>query len=378
MPDNRITLRAETLRQALTTAATATQKHNTVPILGQLLISAEGGVLTAIGTNIDERVTASAICKGQLQPCTIDAARAKAILHSLPADAEVTLALAEEGYTATLSTTGMTARLPTLPAKDFPAPRTHKATAQWSLTAGAFRNIFGRCMHAVSEEETRYYLNGVYLHAWDDVDAPELRAAATDGHRLIYISAPMPEGDTPLPMIIHKDAIRQLLKLLAETPDDAALIIKQADLSLRVERPGWAHDSKAIDGTFPDFQRVIPKEAGRGLNVHDVAAFATLIQQARAIGTERSQPVTFRVGERHPFTISARNAEDGDATVQVPPEVAEWAPGADAQVSFHARYLADLCGALPDGFTMHILNDSAPARVTSRGATACLMPMRVD
>nr|WP_256437519.1 hypothetical protein [Roseococcus sp. SDR] len=266
----------------------------------------------------------------------------------------------------------------TLPAEDFPKPRNIKAQAQWQITAGTFRHLFGRVEHAMSQEETRYYLNGAFLHVRDDVELPALRSCATDGHRLIHASAPLPEGDTPLPMIVARTAIRQLLKLLADTPADATLIIKQGELSLRVEHPGWTHDSKAIDGDFPDYARVIPKDDARGLlRVHDPAAFAALIQQARAIGREPSQPVTFRASADHPFTISARQAEAGEVAVTVPPDVAELVAGWDIEVAFQARYLADLCRAVPEGFTMHVIDSQAPCRAAGPAALAVLMPMKL-
>jgi DNA polymerase III subunit beta len=379
VPDNTAHIPAGVLRQLLATASTATEKRPSVPILGHLLISADAGILTAIGTDLEERVTAYAPCTGTLSPFTISAHRANAIVESLPPDALVTLLDEERTGHVILSTTAMEARLQTLPASDFPKPRTQKAIAEWRITAGTFRDLFGRAQHAMSDEETRYYLNGVFLHVWDDVESPALRTAATDGHRLITLSAPMPEGDTPLAMIVAKDAVRQLLKLLADTPDHATLIIKQGELSLRVERPTWEHDSKAIDGTFPDYARVVPKEAGRSLlDVHDPAALSALVQQARAIGTEPSLPVTFRGGMDFPLTISARSSEEGETTVQVPPEVAAWVAGEDLQVAFQARYLADLCRALPERFTMHVIDGTAPVRATSTGAMACLMPMRLE
>lgn len=377
MPDNTARILAGQLRQVLATAGIATERRNTVPILGHLLISAECETLTAIGTDLEERVTAHAPCTGTLSPFTIGAHRTNAILESLPADALVTLRHDEGKGLAILSTAAMEARLQTLPASDFPKPRTQKAIAEWRITAGEFRDLFGRAEHAISQEETRYYLNGVFLHVTEATQGYELRTCATDGHRLIQLSAPLPEGDVPLEMIVAKDAVRQLLKLLADTPDEARLTIKQGELSLHVERPTWAHDSKAIDGTFPDYARVVPKEDGRSLlDVHDPAALSALVQQARAIGREPSLPVTFRGGMDLPLTISARSSEEGETKVQVPPEVAAWVAGADLQVAFQARYLADLCRALPERFTMHVIDGTAPARVTSRGATACLMPMR--
>ncbi len=379
MSDNSARILASHLRQALATASIATERRNTIPILRHLLISADAGILTAIGTDLEERVTAYAPCKGQLAPLTISAHRANAILESLPPDVEVTLRHDEANDLAILSTPTMEARLQTLPAKDFPKPRTHKALAEWNITVGTFRDLFGRAEHAISQEETRYYLNGVFLHVWDDLESPALRTAATDGYRLIQLSAPIPEGDTPLAMIVHKDAVRQILKLLADTPDEATLIVKQGELSLHVQRPTWSHDSKAIDGTFPDYARVIPKEAGRSLlDVHDPAALAGLVQQARAIGREPSLPVTFRGGMDFPLTISARSSEEGETKVEVPPEVAAWAAGADLQVAFQARYLADLCRALPEHFTMHVIDGKEPVRIASPGATAVLMPMKVD
>ncbi len=379
MSDNTAHIPAGVLRQVLAIASTATEKRPSVPILGNLLISAEAGTLTAIGTDLEERVTAHSPCAGKLSPFTVSAHRTNAILESLPADALVTLRRDEGNGLAILSTAAMEARLQTLPASDFPKPHTQKAIAEWRITAGEFRDLFGRAEHAMSQEETRYYLNGVFLHVTEASQGYELRTCATDGHRLIQLSAPLPEGDVPLEMIVAKDAVRQLLKLLADTPDDAMLITKQGELSLRVERPTWAHDSKAIDGTFPDYNRAVPKQDGRSLlDVHDPAALSVLVQQARAIGREPSLPVTFRGGMDFPLTISARSAEEGETEVQVPPEVAAWVAGADLQVAFQARYLADLCRALPERFTMHVIGQNAPARVTSTGATACLMPMRLS
>ena len=132
----------------------------------------------------------------------------------------------------------------------------------WKRGFPCRRPILAVCLQksrfAMSQEETRYYLNGVYLHAYTDGDAPTLRATATDGHRLARIDAPLPDGAASMPgVIVPRKAIAELGRLLEDAEENVEIAVSTA--KIRFGFGAGYLTSKLIDGSYPDYERVIPK-----------------------------------------------------------------------------------------------------------------------
>lgn len=369
--------KAGTLRTAVHRAASAVMKRAPVPVLDHLLLSASSGSLSIVGTDMEVMVNAWAAGDGNLPVITADARALCTILDGLAEDEGLILRDLGGKYLEVGARSGLVARLLSHPPADFPDPHREKRNATWSIQAKALHNMLASVQHAVSTEETRYYLNGAYLHM--TADGSRLLVAATDGHRLMERCCPAPAGEAVLPMILPRHSIRTLLPLLdaqAGTVD-----VLQGELCISILGSDWRLHSKAIDGVFPDYARVVPREPGTELTVHDPARFAALAQAVSGAHAERRDcPKLMRISrlEDGRFRISAEADETGNVHAIVPAEVASWGVGFDLDVGFQHRYLADAIAAFPDGFTMHVIDGKAPCRLTAEGALGVLMPMRLS
>lgn len=377
------------LRAAVALAARAVTHGSKVPILDHLHLAAEGGRLTVTGTDLNRQISATAEGDGALPPVTASGARLRALLARLPAEETATLSRAREGQLV-LAAGPVTAKLFNLDAGEFPlnAPAEPEVwTSCWRIPAGDLRALLEKTRHAMSTEETRYYLNGVYLHVPEG--SATLTATATDGHRLMIARATLPDGDAPLAQILPRDAVRNLLEMLRAVPPGRPMEVRQGGaqgLLLGVSGPGWSLTTKTIDGTFPDYARVLPEEGlGTPLAVDDPRRLAEAIQTVTAIRNERSLPVKLCNGTGAALRLEAWDPEGGDCELAVPAEVAAWrSNGPHPEVGFQARYLLDLCRVFgAAGFVAQVQGPDPktqfgkPMRIDGAAGTAVLMPMRV-
>jgi len=129
---------------------------------------------------------------------------------------------------------------------------------QFSIKAGVLRDLIDRTRFAISTEETRYYLNGIYIHATESEGQAVLRAVATDGHRLARVEEPLPEGAKAMPgVIIPRKTVNEIRKLAEETQDE--IVVRLSDTKVQFALGTVTLTSKLIDGTFPEYERVIPR-----------------------------------------------------------------------------------------------------------------------
>lgn len=371
-------IQAHALRRAVQLAQLVTQQRNAVPILSFLRLAADGGALTIRATNLEQHLVQTVAGDGDLPATTADASRLSAMLSLLPKEETVALSIAKEGQLV-IQAGPLRARIATLPVEDFPDWAIKAEEAPRSLPAGALRRLLAKPRHAISTEETRYYLNGIHIGMRGDLIA----ACATDGHRLFIAEEAPPEGMKPLRdggFIIPRGAITAMLTLLAGMTDDEAvsLILRRDGLESQIAARSWAYRTKHIDGTFPNYEAVIPKADGVKLEVAVPARLARDVQLAAAISTERSKPVKLTNGTGNTVTLSAQSVECGDASVTVAEDVAAWKSNqVHPEFGVQARYLRETCAAMPRGFTMHVLDGSQPVRCIGDDGLAILMPMRV-
>jgi len=234
--------------------------------------------------------------------------------------------------------------------------------------------LIDRTQFAISTEETRYYLNGIFLHTIESAGALKLRAVATDGHRLARADVEAPSGSEGMPgIIIPRKTVGELQKLV----DNPELIVtvEVSDAKIRLTIGEIVMTSKLIDGTFPDYQRVIPQANDKEMRV-DCQSFAQAVDRVSTISSERGRAVKLALNEGH-LTLTVNNPDSGSATE----EVAVGYDNDPMEIGFNAKYLLDITAQLSGDDAIFLLADAgSPTLVRDTAgddALYVLMPMRV-
>jgi DNA polymerase-3 subunit beta len=351
------------------------ERRNTIPILSNVLIEAgegDGAGLRLMATDLDlqinETVEANVTDPGAT---TVPAHTLFDIVRKLPEGSQVELIAAEGRMQVNAGRARFT--LATLPRDDFPIIAEGELPTRFELPAATLRQIIDKTRFAISTEETRYYLNGIYVHVSDEAQ-PVLKAAATDGHRLARVTVPRPEGAQGMPgVIIPRKCVGELRKLLDEV--DGTVQVALSDSKIRFGLGNAVLTSKLIDGTFPDYTRVIPTANDKLLKL-DPRGFEEGVDRVSTIASERTRAVKMAL-ERDRVTLSVTSPENGTAAEEVPADY-----GAEAfEIGSNARYLLDILGQIEgDTVEVHLADAAAPTLLRENDkapALYVLMPMRV-
>ncbi|GAA5051171.1 MULTISPECIES: DNA polymerase III subunit beta [Erythrobacteraceae] len=369
--------RAKLLR-CLSHVQSVVERRNTIPILSNVLIEAdEGGHVKVMATDLDlqvvESLEANSVESGGA--ITVSAHLLFDIARKLPDGSEVSLETAENRMTIKAGRSRFS--LPTLPRDDFPVIVEGDLPTSFELPAATLAELIDRTRFAISTEETRYYLNGIFFHVSDE-DGGVLKAAATDGHRLARYTLSRPAGAEGMPdVIVPRKAVGELRKLLEEAMEGNV----QIDLSPSKIRftlggeGGVVLTSKLIDGTFPDYSRVIPTGNDKLLKVDPKSLFSG-VDRVATIATEKTRAVKMGL-EGDKVTLTVTSPDNGNATEEVPGQY-----GADGmEIGFNAGYLKDILHQIDsDTVEMHFADAGAPTLIRKdEGSPALyvLMPMRV-
>jgi DNA polymerase-3 subunit beta len=247
---------------------------------------------------------------------------------------------------------------------------------KFSLTAHTLRGLIDRTRFAISTEETRYYLNGIYLHHAETEGTQVLRAVATDGHRLARVEEPLPEGAGSMPgVIIPRKTVNELRKLLDEVNGNVEIGLSETRIQFHAD--AMLLTSKLIDGTFPEYERVIPKGNDKVLRVGK-KDFADAVARVAAISSERSRPVKMAL-QRDLLTLSASSPEQGTATEELDSDHVKY-EASPLEIGFQARYLNDITDQIQEQVEFRFADGQAPTVVqdaSDSSALYVLMPMRV-
>ena len=369
------TIERATLLKCLSHVQSVVERRNTIPILSNVLIEASGaGAVKIMATDLDLQVieTMAAVSVDTPGAITVSAHLLFDIARKLPDGSQVSLDAADNRMVVKAGRSRFT--LSTLPRDDFPVIVEGDLPTSFELPAAVLAQLIDRTRFAISTEETRYYLNGIFLHVTDD----ELKAAATDGHRLARYTLARPEGAEGMPdVIVPRKCVAELRKLLEEALDAAVLI----DLSATKVRftvggsNGVVLTSKLIDGTFPDYSRVIPTGNDKLLRI-DPKSFFQGVDRVATIATEKTRAVKMTL-DKDRVTLSVTSPDNGTAAEEVSADYA----GPDLEIGFNANYLKDILGQIDsDTVELHLADAGAPTLIRQDEKSAALyvlMPMRV-
>ena len=371
----KLTIERAALLKALAHVQSVVERRNTIPILSNVLITAQKGRLSLAATDMDlaitEQVEASAAKTGST---TAPAHTLYEIVRKLPDGAQVELETASDGNSLVIRAGRSRFTLQCLPPADFPAMAEGDLPHRFQLPATDLKGIIDRTRFAISNEETRYYLNGIYFHAATAGGTAVLRGVATDGHRLARVEVPLPKGAADIPgVIVPRKTVGEVRKLLDES--DGSVDIELSDTRIRFASGGVTLVSKLIDGTFPDYERVIPTGNDKVLNV-PCKEFAHAVDRVSTISTEKSRAIKLAVAKGI-VTLSATSPDAGSATEEI--EVDYEADPID--IGFNSRYLLDIADQL-DGevAVLRLADPGSPTLIEdkdAKGALYVLMPMRV-
>ena len=366
--------RGELLR-ALSHVTSVVERRTTIPILSNVLLNAAGSELRLKATDLERDVTESVPAEvGQPGATTVPAHMLHDIVRKLPDGAQIELKRDPERDRLTLSCGQSRFALQTLPAEDFPDLSAGEMTQEFEIAASELKRLIDKTRFAISTEETRYYLNGIYLHTATRDGSPTLRAVATDGHRLAQAELARPKGAEGMPgVIIPRKTVHELQRLLEDT--DLGIKIGVSAAKVRFEIGPITLVSKLIDGTFPDYGRVIPAGNDKELKVSN-AQFKNAVDRVSTIASERGRAVKLNISTDK-LVLSVNNPEGGSATEEIPVEYGS----TPLEIGFNARYLLDIAGQLEsDNALFKLADPGSPTMVKDSGddsALYVLMPMRV-
>ncbi|MEG9860886.1 MAG: DNA polymerase III subunit beta [Parvularculales bacterium] len=371
----KITVERGTLLKSLGRVQGIVERRNTIPILSHMLLLAKDGRLSITATDLDIEIMESLVVDMATEGvATVPAHIFYDVVRKLPEGAQVELNYNNKEGRIDLVAGRSRFMLQSLPKDDFPAAADNTLPCSFVLPATSLSRLIQKTRTAISTDETRYYLNGVYLHSTEGKVGPVLRAVATDGHRLARVDLPLPEGAADMPgVILPRKTAMELQKMMEGIT--AEVSISLSNTRIRFEFDDVVLTSKLIDGKFPDYERVIPEGNDKSMSV-SAAVFSDTVDRVAIILSEKSRSVKLSMEQGH-LTLSASSPESGSAIE----ELGVAYEGGPLEIGFNAGYLMDITGQFQGDMACFELADSGSPTIIrdSEDDTVLyvLMPMRV-
>lgn len=370
----KLTIERTALLKSLNHVQSVVERRNTIPILSNVLIDCDEGV-RLIATDLDieivETVPADVSLKGRI---TAPAHMLYDIVRKLPEGGQLEIEQGPDEKLLLINAGRSQFALQSLPPEDFPDLASGDMTHKFAVPAPDLKRLIEKTRFAISTEETRYYLNGIYFHQAETNGAATLRAVATDGHRLAQVELALPDGAADMPgIIVPRKTVGELHKLIEDQTDNVEIYVSSSKIRFSVGPVVLT--SKLIDGTFPDYERVIPDQNDKILEV-DAKSFAQAVDRVSTISSEKGRAVKLNV-ENERITLTVNNPDSGNAREDI---VGQYQSD-PIEIGFNAKYLLDITGQLEGDNAKFLLSDpSSPTIVRDDDdaqALYVLMPMRV-
>ena len=371
----KLTIERATLLRSLAHVQSVVERRNAIPILSNVLIEAKDGQLSLSTTDMDIAIVDTVTADIQEDGATTVVVHTLYdVVRKLPEGAQVELNVSGDNNQMALRAGRSNFTLACLPREDFPAIADGDLPCEFSLAAEDLRTQIDRTRFAVSTEETRYYLNGIYWHAAEVDSVKFLRAVATDGHRLARVQMPLPNGADGMPgVIVPRKAVVELRKPIDETTDPVNVALSEN--KVRFAFDNVVLTSKLIDGTFPDYERVIPSGNDRIMEV-DTHSLFEAVDRVSTISSEKSRAVKLVLGHDN-LTLQASSPENGSASEDL--EISYDTD--DMEIGFNSRYLLEIAHQIDGEATQFALADAGSPTIirdpADSSALYVLMPMRV-
>ena len=371
----KVTVERAELLKSLGHVHRVVERRNTIPILANVLIRADKSALSLKATDLDLEVIES--IAAEVSPAgstTVPAHMFYEIVRKLPEGSQVVLESSSDRAVLAIRAGRSRFTLQTLPESDFPDLAAGDMTHKFALAASDLKRLIDKTQFAISTEETRYYLNGIYLHVAGAAKSQTLRAVATDGHRLAQTDLPVPAGAAGMPgVIVPRKTVTEVQRLIEDNATEVTVELSSA--KIRFSIGDVVLTSKLIDGTFPDYARVIPSGNDKELVV-DKKDFEAAVDRVSTVSSERGRAVKLSLTGGK-LILSVTNPDSGSATEEIEVEY----DSDPIDIGFNSRYLLDIAAQL-DGevAVLRLADPGSPTLIEdkdAKGSLYVLMPMRV-
>ena len=371
----KVTIERAELLKSLGHVHRVVERRNTIPILANVLVRAEKSALSLKATDLDLEVIES--IAAEVAPAgstTVPAHMFYEIVRKLPEGSQVVLESSSDRAVLAVRAGRSRFTLQTLPESDFPDLAAGDMTHKFMLAGADLKRLIDKTQFAISTEETRYYLNGIYLHVAGSGKSQTLRAVATDGHRLAQTDLPVPAGAAGMPgVIVPRKTVTEVQRLIED--GGAEVSIELSSAKIRFSIGDVVLTSKLIDGTFPDYARVIPSGNDKELVV-DKKDFEAAVDRVSTVSSERGRAVKLSLSSGK-LILSVTNPDSGSATEEIEVDY----DGDPIDIGFNSRYLLDIAAQL-DGevAVLRLADPGSPTLIEdkdAKGSLYVLMPMRV-
>ena len=371
----KLTIERADLLKSLAHVQSVVERRTTIPILSNVRIDGSGARLSVTATDMDLAVVENVVAEvSQDGVTTAPAHTLYDIVRKLPEGAQVELETGVDGGQLTLTSGHARFSLPCQPADEFPVMAEGEFSHSFALPAASLRRVIDKARFAISTEETRYYLNGIYLHDASENGSAVLRAVATDGHRLSRVDVALPDGAASMPgIIVPRKAVSELRKLIDELDGDVAVSLSETKIRFAFDEVVLT--SKLIDGTFPDYNRVIPAGNDKVLEIES-ERFSRAVDLVSTVSTEKTRSVKLSLSKGQ-LVVSANSPDNASADEQLEVDY----DAQDIQIGFNSRYLLDVTSQVDgENIRFSMADAASPTLVHDTGdaeALYVLMPMRV-
>jgi DNA polymerase-3 subunit beta len=368
----KLNLQRETLLKPLQMVIGVVERKQTLPILSNVLLNASDNKISITGTDLEVELVGQMALEtapttdGQL---TVPGRKLMDICKALPDNSSIELYQDKERIVIRSGRSRFT--LSTLPAADFPNVENQESTINFEVNQSDLRRLLQRCHFSMAQQDVRYYLNGMLLVVSSDY----IQGVATDGHRLAAARLDIPTpAKEKVQVIVPRKGVIELLRLLNN--DDEQVTVELSSNHIRVSNKSYTFTSKLIEGRFPDFDRVIPKNAEKKI-ILEKDYFKDALNRVAILCNEKFRGLRFEF--RHNILrIMANNPEQEAAEEEIKVDYTE----EELDIGFNVSYLIDIINAL-DGDTVTLnFSDANSSLMIEEGDdnalyTYVVMPMRL-
>ena len=352
--------------------------RHTLPILSNIVLSSENNELSLSSTNLDifcsDKIDAEIVNSGEI---SVPAITFFEIVKRLPSGSDVILSMGDEDTELILKCGRSKFNLSTLKTEDFPILSDKDLSTNVVISADELSRMIDKTKFAISNEETRYYLNGIFFHKAESNSIKFLRAVATDGHRLAQYDIPLPQGAEEITgIIIPKKTVFELRKVLDDADGDVSVSLNENKIKFSFNNLKII--SKVIDGTFPDYTKVIPQNNDKKFKTNN-SELKNAIDRVSAVAINeetKSKAIKLTI-ENNKLNLSVESQSKGSAKEEIDISYSN----EKVDIGFNSRYLLDICNEVDgDEIDVNLLDSISPAIIldkTDENLFFVLMPMRI-